>query len=81
MTGNLPLALAAMGLIVPNRARAIRDTLGGSLCADDPFPEKPKRMRWKTYRRLMAKERAFARASNLGAMRALGAYWEPGIFD
>ena len=35
-----------------SQAQKIREKLGGSLCVDDPFPEKPKGMHWKTYQRL-----------------------------
>jgi hypothetical protein len=46
-----------------HRAQAIRMHLGGSASLMDPFPEKPLRMHWRTYRRLytraMAREEAF----------------------
>lgn len=32
-----------------SKAQKIRERLGGSLSLDDPFPEKPKGMHWKTY--------------------------------
>ncbi len=34
------------------RAQKLRNRLGGSLCVDDPFPAKPKRMHWRTYHKL-----------------------------
>ena len=37
------------------KAQKIRERLGGSLCIDDPFPTKPKRMHWRTYRRIKIK--------------------------
>ena len=49
-----------------SQAQNIRERLGGSLCTDDPFPEKPKGMHWKTYRRLEAKEAELAWRFNSG---------------
>jgi hypothetical protein len=50
-----------------HRAQAIRMQLGGSASLMDPFPAKPKRMHWSTYRQLYAK--AMAREEMfLGAM-------------
>jgi len=37
------------------KAQTIRVRLGGSPAMHKPFPPKPKRMRWKTYRLLRAK--------------------------
>lgn len=37
-----------------NRAQDVRVKLGGSGSMDEPFPAKPKRMHWRTYRRLEA---------------------------
>ena len=37
------------------RARKIRSGICSAADADDAFPEKPKVMHWKTYRRLEAK--------------------------
>ena len=34
------------------RGQKIRTRLGGSTFVTDPFPEKPKRMRWATYGRI-----------------------------
>src|SRR5262249_19186094 len=39
------------------RARKLRLRLGGDL-ADDEYPDKPSRMRWATYNRLLDKLRA-----------------------
>ncbi|HSF95090.1 MAG TPA: hypothetical protein VLA52_08680, partial [Thermohalobaculum sp.] len=63
------------------RAQHIREKLGGSMCTDDPFPEKPKRMRWKTYNRLMREERAASRASDLGALHKFGSYLDSSFFE
>jgi len=35
-----------------HRVQEIRKQLGGSAYMTEPFPEKPKRMHWKTYERL-----------------------------
>jgi hypothetical protein len=35
-----------------SKARRIRQKVGGSGNSDDPFPDKPKGMHWKTYNRL-----------------------------
>ena len=55
-----------------NRAQAIREKLGGGLCTDDPFPPKPKRMRWKTYYRLMERGKAADREFFGAVMGAFG---------
>jgi len=36
-------------------AQNIRRKLGGNMCVDDPFPDKPARMHWSTYWRLKDK--------------------------
>ena len=38
-----------------SKAQAIRKRLGGSPAMYEPFPDKPKRMRWKTYVRWQEK--------------------------
>jgi hypothetical protein len=48
-----------------SRARKIRMRLGGSPNLFDPFPDKPRRMHWRTYLRL----RARGEAADLLAMR------------
>ncbi|GBF26619.1 hypothetical protein MnTg02_01660 [bacterium MnTg02] len=58
-----------------SQAQNIREKLGGSLCVDDPFPEKTKGMHWKIYRRLEAKEAELARHFNLGLAAQLGGVW------
>ena len=40
-----------------NREQDIRERLGGSASVDDPFPAKPKWMRWKTYARLYREDK------------------------
>ena len=52
-----------------SKAQAIRVRLGGSAAMQHPFPPKPKRMRWKTYRLLRAKSEALWVE---GLSRALG---------
>ena len=37
------------------KAQRFRRRLGASESLDEPFPDKPKRMHWRTYDRLMAK--------------------------
>jgi hypothetical protein len=50
------------------RGQKIRTRLGGSIFVVDPFPEKPKRMRWATYGRLLEQ----ANDSELERLKALG---------
>jgi hypothetical protein len=38
------------------KAQAVRERLGGSPSLDDPFPEKPRGMHWRTYRKLQAQD-------------------------
>jgi hypothetical protein len=38
-----------------SQAQKIRKRLGGSVNLDEPFPEKPKGMHWRTYRKLGAR--------------------------
>src|SRR5436309_9106 len=45
------------------RARAIRVRLGGQDSLLGPFPPKPKRMRWLTYRRLFEEAQRLTRAA------------------
>jgi len=55
-----------------SQAQKIRKQLGGSFCVDDPFPEKPKGMHWKTYRQLETKEAILVRHYNLGLCARYG---------
>ncbi len=50
------------------RGQKIRTRLGGTTFVIDPFPEKPKRMRWATYGRLIEK----ADEAELERLKALG---------
>lgn len=53
-------------------AQDIRHKLGGSTCTDDPFPEKPKGMHWKTYYGLRRKSELAMQSSNLAAAKIFG---------
>ena len=46
------------------KAQKIRTRLGGSVNLFEPFPEKPKRMHWRTYLRLRARAEAAEHHSN-----------------
>ncbi len=48
------------------RALKIRDRLGEKGGLDDPFPEKPKGMHWKTYQRLEAEDEQLQQAWAVG---------------
>jgi hypothetical protein len=50
------------------RSQKIRTRLGGSAFVMDPFPEKPRRMRWATYGRLIEQ----ANEAELEQLKALG---------
>lgn len=52
------------------QAQKFRQRLGGSLCTDDPFPEKPKGMHWRIYASLVKRGEALAyRAERAGLAR------------
>ena len=53
------------------KAQKIRMRLGGSVNLFEPFPEKPKRMHWRTYLRLRARAEAAEHYSNRLTMRWL----------
>lgn len=52
-----------------SKAQAIRVRLGGSAAMSPFFPPKPKRMRWKTYRRLQARSEELWVGSLRAALR------------
>jgi hypothetical protein len=47
-----------------SKAQKIRTRLGGTVNLFEPFPEKPKRMHWRTYLRLRARAEAAEHYSN-----------------
>lgn len=62
-----------------SKAQKFRQRLGGSLCTDDPFPEKPKGMHWRTYGRLAERGEALdeqAERAGLAMFGALMADWQ-----
>lgn len=56
------------------KALKIRDRLGGKGGVDDPFPDKPKGMHWKTYERLQTKDEVLLRQWGMGMMARFGRY-------
>lgn len=54
------------------QAQKLRKRLGGSPCTDDPFPEKPKGMHWRTYEKLRAKGAALDERADTVALGILG---------
>jgi hypothetical protein len=55
-----------------NRTQSIRMRLGGSGSMMDFFPEKPKGMHWKTYRRLEAQGGRYEQIANQSMMAWIG---------
>jgi hypothetical protein len=47
-----------------SQAQKFRQRLGGSPCTDDPFPEKPKGMHWRTYDRLWSEVKRLTSKQN-----------------
>jgi hypothetical protein len=56
------------------RAQKIRTRLGGSANLCEPFPEKPKRMHWRTYLRFRARAEAAEGYSNVLLMQWLNRF-------
>jgi hypothetical protein len=52
----------------------IRERLGGGRCIDDPFPDKPKGMHWKTYWKLRGKAEWAGQRCNEEAIRRFGCF-------
>src|SRR5712691_602120 len=60
------------------RAQKIKMRLGGSNDPLEPFPQKPRRMHWRTYRRLRDQANAAtAEADDLLAESMLGQFLDP----
>lgn len=58
------------------KAETIRCRVGGSQDTDQPFPPKPPRMRWVTYRRLQNADAALSKQWTVGMERVLAALKE-----
>lgn len=54
------------------KARSIRTKLGGDGRLMEPFPQKPKRMHWKTYWRLRREAEDLENTGWASAMQRLG---------
>jgi hypothetical protein len=54
------------------QAQNIRKRLGGTANMMEPFPPKPKGMRWRTYERLADQERGHTQVSLAGIVRRFG---------
>ncbi len=54
------------------QAQNIRKRLGGTANMMEPFPPKPKGMRWRTYARMADKERGHTQVSLAGIVRRFG---------
>ena len=61
------------------QAQKMRERLGGSANLLEPFPEKPRGMHWRTYRRLRARAEAAEAVSNALTMQYLSRYLRPGV--
>jgi hypothetical protein len=55
-----------------SKAQKFRQRLGGSPCTDDPFPEKPKGMHWRTYDRFVERGEAFDEQAEQAGMAMFG---------
>jgi hypothetical protein len=63
---SAPARACSIQIEAATRALRIRERLGSKGGIDDPFPEKPKGMRWKSYHRLRAREARLQRRWALG---------------
>jgi hypothetical protein len=72
--GTLPInrSMKSPYLRALSQAQKFRQRLGGSPCTDDPFPQKPKGMHWRTYDRLVKRGEALDEQAERAGMAIFG---------